>query len=47
MQRGTPFIFATGYRDMGGDTARFDAPVVLKPYNVRQIAAALRVALDA
>ncbi len=46
MQRGTPFIFATGYRDMGGDTARFDAPVVLKPYNVRQIAAALRVALD-
>jgi DNA-binding response OmpR family regulator len=46
-QRGTPFIFATGYRDMGGDTASFDAPVVLKPYNVRQIAAALRAALDA
>ncbi len=46
-QRGTPFIFATGYRDIGADTASFDAPVVLKPYNVRQIAAALRVALDA
>jgi two-component sensor histidine kinase len=45
--RGTPFIFATGYRDMGGDTASFDAPVVLKPYNVRQIAAALRIALEA
>jgi len=45
--RGTPFIFATGYRDMSGETASFDAPVVLKPYNVRQIAAALRVALQA
>jgi len=43
--RGTPFIFATGYRDLGADTEGFDAPVVLKPYNVRQIAAALRVAL--
>jgi two-component sensor histidine kinase len=46
-RRGTPFIFATGYRDMGADTASFDAPVVLKPYNVRQIAAALRIALAA
>lgn len=46
-QRGTPFIFATGYRDMGVETSGFDAPLVLKPYNVRQIAAALRVALDA
>ena len=46
-QRGTPFIFATGYRDMGVDTAGFDAPVVLKPYNIRQIAAALRMALNA
>jgi hypothetical protein len=32
---------------MGADTASFDAPVVLKPYNVRQIAAALRIALAA
>ena len=44
-QRGTPFIFATGYGDAGPAPEGFDAPVVRKPYNVHQIAAALVEAL--
>lgn len=43
--RGTPFIFATGYDEAGVAPEGFVAPVVRKPYNVRQIAAALGVAL--
>ncbi len=43
--RGTPFIFATGYGDAGPAPEGFDAPVVRKPYNVHQIAAALVQAL--
>jgi PAS domain S-box-containing protein len=43
--RGTPFIFATGYGDAGPAPEGFDAPVVRKPYNVHQIAAALVEAL--
>jgi PAS domain S-box-containing protein len=43
--RGTPFIFATGYDEAGVAPEGFTAPVVRKPYNVRQIAAALVVAL--
>ncbi len=39
--RGVPFIFATGYRDADLTTEAFAAPVVRKPYNVHQIAAAL------
>jgi hypothetical protein len=39
--RGIPFIFATGYGDAGAAPTGFSAPVVRKPYNVRQIAAAL------
>ena len=39
--RGTPFIFATGYGDAAPAPEGFDAPVVRKPYNVGQIAAAL------
>jgi PAS domain S-box-containing protein len=39
--RGIPFIFATGYGDAGAAPAGFAAPVVRKPYNVRQIAVAL------
>jgi PAS domain S-box-containing protein len=45
--RRTPFIFATGYGDAGAAPEGFDAPVVRKPYNVRQIAAALVSALSA
>ncbi len=45
-KRGVPFIFATGYGDAGAAPAGFDAPVVRKPYNVLQIAAALREALN-
>jgi PAS domain S-box-containing protein len=46
-QRGAPFIFATGCDDagVGGAPQGFDAPVVRKPYNVHQIAAALVQAL--
>ena len=43
--RGTPFIIATGYRDADLAANGFDAPVVRKPYNVRQIATALTAAL--
>ncbi|MDE2355144.1 MAG: PAS domain-containing protein [Alphaproteobacteria bacterium] len=42
--RGVPFIFATGYGETSGVTSEFAAPVVRKPYNVHQIAAALLVA---
>jgi len=38
--RGTPFVFATGYADKAAPLG-FDAPIVRKPYNVRQIARAL------
>ncbi len=38
--RGTPFVFATGYADKAAPMG-FDAPIVRKPYNVRQIARAL------
>jgi PAS domain S-box-containing protein len=40
-----PFIFATGYGDAGPAPEGFDAPVVRKPYNVAQIAAAVAEAL--
>ena len=46
-ERHTPFIFATGYGDAGAAPEGFDAPMVRKPYNVRQIAAALVSALAA
>lgn len=45
--RGTPFIFATGYDEAGVAPEGFHAPVVRKPYNVRQIATALVQALAA
>lgn len=38
--RGTPFVFATGYADKAAPMG-FDAPIVRKPYNVRQIERAL------
>jgi CheY-like chemotaxis protein len=43
--RNIPFIFATGYGDAGGAPTGFTAPAVRKPYNIRQIAAALASAL--
>jgi len=43
--RGIPFVFATGYGDAGAALAGFAAPVVEKPYNVRQITTALGEAL--
>jgi PAS domain S-box-containing protein len=42
---GRPFIFATGYGDAAPAPEGFDAPVVRKPYNVAQIAAAVAEAL--
>ncbi|HZZ89187.1 MAG TPA: HWE histidine kinase domain-containing protein [Caulobacteraceae bacterium] len=42
---GKPFIFATGYGDAAPAPEGFDAPVVRKPYNVAQIAAAVAEAL--
>ena len=43
--RGAPFIFATGYDEAGAAPEGFSVPVVRKPYNVRQIAAAMVQAL--
>ena len=42
--RGTPFVFATGYGERGAPEG-FDAPVVRKPYNVQQIVRALAEAV--
>ncbi len=44
-RQGKAFIFATGYGDDLGAPEGFDAPVVRKPYNVQQIAAALSQAM--
>ncbi len=43
---GRPFIFATGYGDAAPAPEGFNAPVVRKPYNVAQIAAAVAEALE-
>jgi PAS domain S-box-containing protein len=40
-QRGTPFVFATGYGEAGGAPGGFEAPVIRKPYDVTQVAAAV------
>lgn len=40
-KRGTPFVFATGYGDAGGAPGDFDAPIIRKPYDVTQVAAAV------
>lgn len=39
--RGVPFVFATGYGDAGGAPTGFDAPIIRKPYDVTQVAAAV------
>ncbi len=43
-ERGTPFVFATGYGERGAPEG-FDVPVVRKPYNVHQIVRALAEAV--
>ena len=40
-QRQVPFVFATGYGETGGAPGGFDAPVIRKPYDVTQVAAAV------
>jgi Response regulators consisting of a CheY-like receiver domain and a winged-helix DNA-binding domain len=40
-RRGIPFVFATGYAESGGPPGGFDAPVIRKPYDVTQVAAAV------
>lgn len=39
--RAVPFVFATGYGEAGGAPAGFEAPVIRKPYDVTQVAAAV------
>ena len=39
--RKVPFVFATGYGEAGGAPGNFDAPVIRKPYDVTQVAAAV------
>lgn len=43
--RGVPFVFATGYGDTGAPTG-FDAPIIRKPYDVTQVAAAVAAVLE-
>ncbi|WP_395674279.1 HWE histidine kinase domain-containing protein [Phenylobacterium sp.] len=40
-RRKVPFVFATGYGEAGGAPGGFDAPVIRKPYDVTQVAAAV------
>jgi two-component sensor histidine kinase len=44
-RRHVPFVFATGYGDTGGAPGGFDAPVIRKPYDVTQVAAAVAALL--
>ena len=46
-KRNVPFVFATGYGDAGGAPGGFDAPVIRKPYDVTQVAAAVAELLKA
>lgn len=39
--RHVPFVFATGYGEASGAPGGFDAPVIRKPYDVTQVAAAV------
>ncbi|HEX4712270.1 HWE histidine kinase domain-containing protein [Phenylobacterium sp.] len=39
--RNVPFVFATGYGEAAGAPGGFDAPVIRKPYDVTQVAAAV------
>lgn len=39
--RKVPFVFATGYGDTGAAPGGFEAPVIRKPYDVTQVAAAV------
>ncbi len=45
-RRNIPFVFATGYGDAGDAPGGFDAPVIRKPYDVRQVAAAVAELLE-
>ena len=45
LARGVPFVFATGYGDAGGAPSGFDAPIIRKPYDVTQVAAAVAAVL--
>jgi len=45
--RGVPFVFATGYGEAGGAPSGFDAPIIRKPYDVTQVAAAVAALLEA
>jgi PAS domain S-box-containing protein len=40
-RRGVPFVFATGYGETGGAPGGFEVPVIRKPYDVTQVAAAV------
>ena len=44
--RGVPFVFATGYGETGGAPMGFDAPIIRKPYDVTQVAAAVAALLQ-
>ena len=43
--RGIPFVFATGYGEAGGAPSGFDVPIIRKPYDVTQVAAAVGAVL--
>ena len=43
--RGIPFLFATGYGENGGAPWGFDAPIIRKPYDIGDVAAAVSALL--
>lgn len=45
--RGIPFLFATGYGENGGAPWGFDAPIIRKPYDIGDVAAAVSALLKA
>jgi CheY-like chemotaxis protein len=46
-ERGTPFIFATGYDGLPADSGFADAPFISKPYRLEQLAAKIADTLAA
>lgn len=43
--RGIPYLFATGYGELGVDAAHRHAPILLKPYSETDVARALALLL--
>lgn len=42
LQRGVPFAFASGYGPLGVDARHRDVPMLIKPFNLQEVASVLR-----